>query len=193
MSNLFAFLQECQDVPYWLPSRRSTIMCPSSWHGCELHSDRDRGHRREKYRRRIRQEGGRAEAALVSVTGTNRNGSQWLRDSGTPRHLEPRQAPVTGTSGDGTPGSALAETRKRVCRTHGVATPRQRCKHKRWKRVSESRWVVSGTRPPSLSLVPLGFFSQRQVLAVSHTGAPSQELAFRYPLCTVRCTGSRDV
>ena len=49
---------------------------------------------RGEYRRRIRALGGRTGAALLILMGTNpRTGSQWLRDSGTPRHPEPRQAP----------------------------------------------------------------------------------------------------
>ena len=77
------------------PSPRSTIACPRSWHGRELHSDRDR--------RRGNTPSGRPHwsASCEVETGTNLGtGGQRLRD----------------------PGQSAG---KRVCRTFGVATHTQ--------------------------------------------------------------------
>ena len=87
-----------------------------------------------------------------------------------------------------------------------MATP-HKGEHTKGKTGSESWWTLLWClwRPPTLpGLFPLGFslFSALEVprddhtledsqqSVVHHERAPSRGLVFRYPLCTVSCTGS---
>ena len=99
----------------------------------------------------IRPLGGRTGAALLSFTGTNpRTGGQWLRDSGTPRHLEPRQAPGHWNLGTWNPEQSTGSNPQESLQDSRCGIRTKGCKHKRGESGFESRWTLLWCLAPAL-------------------------------------------